>query len=144
MKPITRRVLQAVLYESIAVVFVGPGLAFLFDSPAVTAISLAIFMSTVALGWSYVFNTLFERWERKQVVKGRSIYRRVAHAIFFEGGLVVTLVPVMAWWLNTSLLAAFLADLGVLAFFFVYALIFTWAFDKVFGLPASASGACEA
>ena len=29
--------------------------------------------------------------------------------------------------------------LGLLAFFFVYAVAFTWAFDRVFGLPASAS-----
>lgn len=144
MKPTTRRVLQAVLYESIAVVFVGPALAFLFDRPATTAISLAIFMSAVALGWSYVFNSLFERWEGRQSTKGRSIYRRIAHAIGFEGGLVVTLVPVMAWWLEISLLAAFLADLGVLAFFFVYALVFTWSFDKLFGLPASASHECDA
>ena len=34
----------------------------------------------------------------------------------------------------------FRADLGLLAFFFFYAIAFTWAFDRVFGLPASAAG----
>ncbi len=106
--------------------------------------SLAIFMSAVALGWSHIFNSLFERWEARQVRKGRSILRRFVHSIGFEGGLVVTLVPVMAWWLETSMLAAFLADLGVLAFFFLYSFAFTWSFDKLFGLPASASHECEA
>ena len=48
------------------------------------------------------------------------------------------LVPVMAFWLETTFLAAFLANLGLLAFFFVYAIGYTWAFDKVFGLPLSA------
>ncbi len=101
-------------------------------------------MSTVALAWNYVFNGWFERWEARQPVKGRSLARRLAHGLGFEGGLVVMLVPVMAWWLNTSLLNAFVADLGVLAFFFVYAVGFTWAFDRVFGLPQSAAHHCEA
>jgi uncharacterized membrane protein len=62
----------------------------------------------------------------------------MAHSTGFEGGLVVVLVPLMAWWLDTSLWVAFVADLGVLLFFFVYSFAFTWVFDRVFGLPASA------
>ena len=48
------------------------------------------------------------------------------------------LVPIMAWWLDVTLLTAFVADLGILAFFFVYAIVFTWTFDRIFGLPQSA------
>ena len=33
---------------------------------------------------------------------------------------------------------ALLADLGILLFFLVYTVAFTWVFDRVFGLPASA------
>jgi uncharacterized membrane protein len=95
-------------------------------------------LSSIALAWNFVFNTLFERWEARQVVRGRSFARRLMHGMGFEGGLVIILVPVMALWLNTSVLTAFLANLGLLAFFFVYAIAFTWAFDRVFGLPASA------
>ena len=62
----------------------------------------------------------------------------------FEGGLVFMLVPVMAHWLETTVLNAFVADLGIQGFFFVYAIAFTWAFDRVFGLPRSAAAACEA
>lgn len=144
MQPRTRRIIQAVLYEAIAVGFVGPGLAFLFEQPQASTIALAAFMSSCAVGWSYIFNTRFEKWESTQVVKGRSWKRRMIHGLGFEGGLVVMLVPVMAYWLNTSIFAAFIADLGVLAFFFVYAIAFTWGFDKLFGLPRSASSECEA
>lgn len=144
MTPKMRRIVQAVLYESFAVGFVGPGLAVLFDKPATTALSLAIFMSFFALGWSYVFNALFEHWEARQVKKERSALRRAVHASGFEGGLVVMLVPVVAWWLNITLVAAFVADLGVLAFFLVYSCIFTWGFDRVFGLPSSATHKCDA
>lgn len=139
MSPTVRRVLQAVLYEAIAIAFVGPAMSLMFEQSVGSTLALAVLMSTIALGWNYVFNGLFEAWESRQVVKGRSFKRRLAHGIGFEGGLVVMLVPVMAYWLETTLLKALLADLGILAFFFVYAIAFTWAFDRVFGLPQSAA-----
>ena len=138
MKPATRRVLQAVLYEFFAVAFVGPVLALVFDEPPTSTLALAVLLSGIALCWNYVYNALFERWESRQSTKGRSVARRVAHGAGFEGGLTVLLVPVMSWWLDTSFLNAFLANLGLLVFFFLYAIGFTWAFDRVFGLPQSA------
>ncbi|OYU26742.1 MAG: hypothetical protein CFE41_14800 [Burkholderiales bacterium PBB2] len=138
MSPVQRRVLQAVLYEAIAVAMVGPAVAWMFATSLQSSALLALAMSSIALAWNYVFNALFERWEARQVVKGRSLGRRLLHGIGFEGGLVLFLVPLMAWWLNISLLEALIADLAILAFFFVYAIVFTWAFDRVFGLPDSA------
>lgn len=138
MTPRTRRVLQAVLYEVFAIAFVGPVLGLLFDKPQASTLALAVVMSTIALCWNYVFNAGFEWWESRQAVKGRSLVRRVVHGAGFEGGLTVLLVPVMGYWLDISYLGAFMANLGLLAFFFVYAIGFTWAFDKVFGLPQSA------
>lgn len=139
MNPRTRRVLQAVLYEAFAIAFVGPVLSLVFDKPPASTIGLAFVLSSIALGWSYVFNTAFERWESRQSVRGRSFTRRLVHGVGFEGGLVFILIPVMALWLNISPLHAFLANLGLLAFFFFYAIAFTWAFDRMFGLPESAA-----
>lgn len=138
MNPTTRRVLQAVLYEVGAIAFVGPVLGFAFGKPASSTFLLAVVLSTIALCWNYVFNAMFERWESRQVVKGRNLARRLAHGTGFEGGLTILLVPVMAFWLETTFLAAFVANLGLLAFFFAYAIGYTWAFDKIFGLPQSA------
>lgn len=73
-------------------------------------------------------------------MRGRSFSRRLAHGLGFEGGLTLILVPVMSAWLAISWQAAFLANVGLLAFFFVYAIAFTWAFDRAFGLPVSATG----
>jgi uncharacterized membrane protein len=146
MSPRIRRVVQAVLYEAFAIAFVGPVLSLAFDKPPASTLGLAFVLSSIALAWNYAFNAMFERWEARQAVRGRSLRRRVAHGIGFEGGLVVILVPVMSLWLEISLWEAFLANLGLLAFFFFYAIAFTWAFDRVFGLPASAKapGAAEA
>ena len=144
MSPRTRRILQAILYEVFAIAFVGPVLSVAFDKPPASTLGLAFVLSSIALGWNYVFNAIFERWESRQTVRGRSFFRRLAHGIGFEGGLVVILVPVMALWLDISAFNAFLANLGLLAFFFVYAVAFTWAFDRVFGLPESAARRGEA
>jgi uncharacterized membrane protein len=138
MSPIQRRILQAVLYEVGAIAMTWPVFGLGFGASAGSALALATLLSTIALSWNFVFNALFERWEAAQPVRGRSLQRRVLHGIGFEGGLVLMLVPVMAWWLETSLWHAFLAELGLLLMFFVYAIAFTWAFDKVFGLPLSA------
>ena len=141
MTPRSRRILQAVLYEVGAIAVVGPVLGFAFGKPASSSFLLALVLSTIALCWNYVFNAAFERWESGQAVKGRSFARRLAHGAGFEGGLTLILVPVMAVWLDTSFLTAFVTNLGLLAFFFLYAIGYTWAFDKVLGLPKSAMGA---
>jgi len=138
MSPTTRRVLQALLYEAIAIAVVGPVLSLAFDKSPTSTFGLAVVLSTMALTWNYVFNWIFERWESRQSVRGRSFARRLAHGAGFEGGLVIILLPVMSLWLDISLTTAFLANLGLLAFFFFYAIAFTWCFDRVFGLPASA------
>jgi uncharacterized membrane protein len=138
MTPKSRRVLQAILYEVFAIAFVGPILSIIFDKPISSTIVLAIIFSSIALTWNYIYNSLFERWESRQTVRGRSFTRRFFHGIGFEGGLVVMLVPVMAFWLEISALNAFIANLGFFVFFFIYAIVFTWTFDRVFGLPESA------
>jgi uncharacterized membrane protein len=139
MTPLQRRVLQALLYEGIAVAVVAPTLSWVFDSPPLAALALTLATSAVALAWNYVYNALFERWEARQAVRGRSAARRLAHSAGFELGLVVLLVPLIAWWLDVTLWQALLADLGLMAFFFFYTMGFTWAFDRIFGLPASAA-----
>jgi uncharacterized membrane protein len=136
--PRSRRVVQAVLYEGIALAAVAPAVAYMFNHPPASALALSVAMSAIALAWNYLFNAVFERWESSRATKGRSFALRIVHGVTFESGLTVILVPLMAYWLAVSLLAAFLADVGLLAFFLVYTVAFTWAFDKMFGLPASA------
>ena len=136
-----RRVVYITLYETIAIVIVSIGLHAMSDDGMMHASVLAVITSAVAVLWNLAFNHAFERWESRQAVRGRSIGRRVAHAIGFEGGLVVLLVPIMAWWLRVSLMQAFLMDVALVVFFLVYTFAFTWAFDHVFGLPASARAA---
>ena len=136
-----RRVLYVTLYELIAIAVATAGLAQLSGQGAGHSSVVAVAASAIAVLWNVVFNWAFERWESRQTVRGRSVARRVAHAIGFEGGLVFTLVPLFAWWFGVSLWHAFVMDLGLIVFFLGYTFVFNWAFDRVFGLPASAQGA---
>ncbi|BDT69915.1 hypothetical protein os1_41070 [Comamonadaceae bacterium OS-1] len=138
MQGMKRKVVYVSLYEGFAIVAATLGLAGMSGQGMQTAGVLAVAASVVAVVWNLVFNTLFERWEARQAVRGRSLARRVAHAVGFEGGLVLFLVPLMAWWFDTTLWQALVMDLGLVVFFVVYTFVFNWVFDRVFGLPASA------
>jgi uncharacterized membrane protein len=140
MTPRKRRIVQALLYEFFAVAFVAPVLSFLFGQSAWSTMVLTLTMSAIAMGWNFVFNGLFERWETRHPMAGRSWQRRVAHGVGFEVGLAFMLIPLMAWWLGIGLWEALVADIGIVLFFLVYTVVFTWCFDRVFGLPESAKG----
>jgi len=138
-----RRVVYVSLYEVLAIALAGLGLMLMSGESLLASGALATATSAVAVVWNLVFNSLFERWEARQPVKGRSVQRRVAHALAFEAGLVLMLVPLIAWWLGIGLWEALVMDLALVVFFLIYTFAFNWAFDEVFGLPASARAAPE-
>lgn len=135
-----RRVVYVTLYELIAIAFATFGMMWATGQGAGHSGAVAAIASGIAIVWNVVFNWAFERWESRQAVRGRSTARRVAHAIGFEGGLALVLVPVLAWWFGIGLWEAFVMDMGLLLFFLGYTFVFNWVFDRVFGLPASAQG----
>jgi len=136
---VRRRVVYVSIYELIAIAVATFGLAQFSSQGVGHAGVMAVASSAIAVAWNLVFNALFERWEARQVVRGRSLRRRLAHAVGFEGGLVFTLVPLFAWWFDISLWQALVMDLGLVVFFLCYTFVFNWGFDQVFGLPASAA-----
>lgn len=132
-----RRVIFVTLYELIAII--ASSLLFMaIGQRALESGVMSVVASTLAIVWNLTFNHLFERWESCQSVKGRSVRRRVVHALGFEGGLALMLIPLMAWWFDVSLWQATLMEAGLLVFFLVYTYVFNWVFDRIFGLPASA------
>jgi uncharacterized membrane protein len=142
-----RKVFHATLFELIAIACVTLAMRWVPGTDTAHAGGLALSTSAIALGWNMAFNTLFESWERRQRSHARTVWRRMAHALLFEGGLVIMTVPVIAWWLSLGWWQALITDLGLVAFFLVYGLSFNWLFDHLFGLPdlrpASALPAAE-
>ena len=135
-----RRFVFVTLYELIAII-VSSVLFMAIGLEAGASGVMAVVASTLAIVWNVTFNHLFERWEARQTVKGRSVRRRAVHAMGFEGGLALMLIPLMAWWFEVSLWQATWMEAGLLLFFLVYTYAFNWAFDHIFGLPASAQPA---
>ena len=96
MQGVKRKVVYVSLYEGIAIVVATLGLAGMSGQDVHTAGGVAVAASVIAILWNLAFNTMFEAWEARQAVKGRSLKRRIAHAIGFEGGLIAFLVPLIA------------------------------------------------
>lgn len=132
-----RRVVFVGLYETIAIIACS-ALFMAIGQEAASSGAMAVVSSAIAIAWNVIFNWLFEKWEARQTKKGRSVLRRVAHAIGFEGGIAAMLIPLMAWWFDISLWQAAVLEAGILTFFLIYTYVFNWAFDRIFGLPASA------
>jgi uncharacterized membrane protein len=129
-KSFTERVFQAIGFELLAVLLCTPLLAWLMDKPVVDMGIATIAIGLIALAWNVLFNGLFDRLlKRLELVP--SAATRVLHALLFEGGLVAVSVPLIAWWLNVSLLQALILDIGVLLFFLPYTYVYHWAYDVV-------------
>jgi uncharacterized membrane protein len=138
MQGLKRKVVYVSLFELFAIALTSSFLMLLAGHDATHSGVAAIASSSVAVVWNFIYNGLFEAWESRQATRGRSMARRAAHAIGFEGGLIAILVPLFAWWLNITLWEALVLDLGLVVFFLIYTFLFSLIFDRVFGLPASA------
>ena len=138
MSPMRRKIIYAVSFETLGTLVATLGLLAMSDAKPLQSLALSVIGATIALCWSYLFNTVFEAWEARQLVKGRSALRRAVHALMFEGGLMLICVPIMAWWLGVGLVQAAGYEAGLIVLFIAYTYAFTWGFDRVFGLPVSA------
>lgn len=133
-----RKLVQAILYEIIAVAMLSPTLALIYDDGLAHAGTLSLMLSASALLWNVIYNYGFEYWEARQTQRARTTGRRLLHSLGFEGGLVLMLVPLVAWWLDITWWGALVTNMGLFVFFFFYALVFQWGFDRVFDVPMSA------
>ena len=73
MQGLKRRVVYISLYEGIAIVAASAGLALMSGQGLGHSGVLAVIASVIAVLWNLTFNALFERWESRQVVRGRSV-----------------------------------------------------------------------
>lgn len=140
MQGIQRKVVQAVSYEALALVLIVPLADWVFDSGLALSGLVALGVSLIAVSWSMLFNSLFERWEARQLRPQRTFKRRIGHAVGFELGLILFSTPFIAFGLSLHWWQALLSDLVLMAFYLVYALAFYWAFDRLFGPPAATLG----
>jgi uncharacterized membrane protein len=95
---------------------------------------IAIAISLMAMVWNFIYNYIFDLIE--SYLNGhrstRKVSMRLLHALLFEIGLLIVTVPLVAYWLEMSLLNALLVDIGFVIFYLVYAFFYNYIFDKIY------------
>ncbi len=127
-KSISERVGQALGFEGLALLICTPLLVWITGRPALEMGAVTLGISLLALTWNIIFNSLFDRLKARLKLANNA-WTRVLHALMFEGGLIIVCVPLIAAWLNISLLDAFILDIGVLLFFLPYTYVYHWVYD---------------
>ncbi|MBN5284492.1 PACE efflux transporter [Serratia ureilytica] len=143
MQGVKRKLVYVTAYEIIGMAISALGLALLSGHAPSSTGPLAVVITTIAVSWNFIYNYVFEWWESRQASRARTLKRRILHAVGFQLTLVVYLIPLIAWWMCITLWQALLLDMALIVIIPCYTFVFNWAFDKLFGLPASALPAGE-
>ncbi|MDO4906126.1 MAG: PACE efflux transporter [Lautropia sp.] len=135
------RIRHMLLFEVTALLILIPvGVLFFGLDPTEIGV-LGISTAAVAAVWNYVYNVGFDKLLKHLTGSvHKRLWVRVLHAVLFEGGLVVMLVPFIAWWLDISLWQALVADIGLVAFYVVFAFFYNLAYDRIFPIPEDTVG----
>lgn len=129
-KTFGERIFHAVGFETLAVLISAPAAAWALNKPVWEMGALAIMLSTTAMVWNIVYNSLFDKfWPVSRVV--RTFKFRVAHALGFEGGFIIMGLPIAALWLGIGLLDAFMLEIGFFLFFLPYTVAYNWVYDTL-------------
>lgn len=129
-KSVKERFFHALAFELLAIAVCAPLGAWLLGYPLAHIGLLTLMISLIAMSWNMVFNTLFDRAQRR-LGFDRTLAARAVHAIIFEVGLVLAIVPLAAWWLDIGLWEAFVLDIGIALFFLPYTFAFNWTYDHL-------------
>ncbi|PWE27312.1 PACE efflux transporter [Pararhodobacter marinus] len=130
------RLRHALSFEIIALVVMIPLGALAFGMPMHDIGVVGIVAATLATLWNMLYNLLFDH--ALQRLRGTTLKTgpvRVLHAVLFEIGLLIALMPFIAWYLGISLWHALVMDVSFALFYMLYALVFNWAYDRLFPLP---------
>jgi len=130
------RIRHAVSFEIIGLALVTPLGAWAFGMPIHDIGVIGIASATIATLWNYVYNLGFDHvMQRVRGSTQKTGPIRALHTMLFEGGLLLALLPPIAWYLGISLWQAFLMDVSFALFYMGYAFVFNWAYDRLFPLP---------
>lgn len=138
------RIRHAILFEALGLALIIPLGTLLFGLHPSDMGVIGLGSALVATAWNYVYNLGFDHaMQRLAGHTRKSLPLRVAHAVLFEAGLLVILLPPIAWYLGLSLVQAFVMDLAIAAFYVAYAFGFNLAYDRIFPLQSWGEVAAE-
>lgn len=127
-KSFKERVFHAVIFEVTANVIIALSLAWLMNVSVLQSGSLSVISALTATVWNFIFNKLFDSLQKKHQFQ-RTFLVRAIHAVGFETGLIISLIPVAMVMLNLTVTEAFFVEIGLLLFFLPYTMLFNWLYD---------------
>ncbi|MBZ9789616.1 PACE efflux transporter [Rhizobium sp. 3T7] len=135
MRKTADRIRHAISFELIGLALVTPLGALAFGMPMADIGVVGVAGATLATMWNYIYNLGFDHlMQRLTGGTQKSVATRVLHAVMFEVGLLLALLPMIAWYLGISVVQALMMDVSFALFYMVYAFVFNWAYDRIFPL----------
>lgn len=129
-RSLKERVFHAVLFEVFGVLFATPLAMWLTGKSALSMAALSAVISGMAMLWNMLFNWIFDRLQRHYGFH-RNVWVRILHACCFEIGLIIMVVPLVAWWVDTTLWHALVVDIGLVLFFLPYSFFYNLSYDLI-------------
>jgi uncharacterized membrane protein len=129
-KSVKERFFQALGFEALALAICAPLGAWLLGYSLAHMGALTLMISLIAMTWNMTFNALFDQAQRRMGFE-RALMTRAVHAVLFEIGMILTIVPLAAWWLGIGLWEAFVMDIVIMLFFLPYTFAFNWTYDHL-------------
>lgn len=123
------RFFQAILFELTTLAIVIPMTVLIAGYETGKMAMVGISLSMFAMLWNYIYNLLFDKLAGYERIN-RGLAIRISHALGFELGMVIITLPVLAWYLNITWLAAAILEAVFLVFILIYTLVFNWLYDK--------------
>lgn len=127
-KSFKERIFHAVIFEVTANVIIALSLAWLMNVSVLQSGSLSVISALTATVWNFVFNKFFDALQKKHQFQ-RTFLVRAIHAVGFETGLIISLIPVAMFVLNLTIAEAFFVEIGLVLFFLPYTMLFNWLYD---------------
>ncbi|EIY5156770.1 PACE efflux transporter [Klebsiella variicola] len=127
-KSFSERIFHAVIFEVSANVIIALSLAWMMNVSVLQSGSLSVISALTATVWNFVFNILFDSLQKKYRFQ-RTFLVRAFHAVGFEAGLIITLIPVAMVMLDLTVIEAFFVEIGLVLFFLPYTMLFNWLYD---------------
>ncbi|PKO35024.1 MAG: hypothetical protein CVU34_05465 [Betaproteobacteria bacterium HGW-Betaproteobacteria-7] len=136
------RIRQVALFEVGGLLLITPPFVWLSGVPLADSLGLLAIIAAVAGLWNALYNTAFDWIEGRftgRPADHRPLLLRAAHAVGFEGGLLLISLPIIIYWTGMGWLAALIADIGLALAYVAYAFVFNLLYDRVFPIDRETS-----
>ena len=139
MRSTADRIRHALIFEGLGLAIVVPVGGWVFSLPIHDMSIVAVVSATLATLWTYIYNLMFDKAMQARVGhSAKGLRLRIIHSILFEFGLLLVLLPFLAWYLGITLIQAFWMDIAFALFYLVYAFVYNWLYDIIFPVPGAA------